>query len=176
MFIDPVSLVSQFGILPGMHIADIGTGSGTYALAAATLVGPKGKVYACDVQRGLVDRLRKEAEARNMTNFSCIWADAERKGGTKLADAVLDATIVANVLFQAEDKEAFLRELSRVVKPEGRVFFIDWADTEDPLGPKTASLVLPEAVLALFGKYGFTKERELDAGSHHYGFVFIKKK
>jgi ubiquinone/menaquinone biosynthesis C-methylase UbiE len=175
MFIDPVSLVNQFGILPGMHIADIGTGSGTYALAAATLVGPKGKVYACDVQRGLVDRLRREAEARNLTNFSCIWADAERKGGTKLTENALDATIVANVFFQVTDKKGFMRELARVVKRGGRVYFVDWSDTLDPIGPTAEHLVPPETVLALFAEAGFQKERELDAGSHHFGFVFIKK-
>ncbi len=175
MFIDPVTLVKQFGITPGMHVADIGAGSGTFALAAAQMVGPKGKVYACDVQRGLVERLRKEAEARSLTNFSCIWADAERKGGTKLADATLDGTIVANVLFQTSDREAFLRELARVVKPGGHVYFIDWADTLDPIGPKADRLVSPEKALLIFSQHGFLKERELDGGTHHYGFIFKKK-
>jgi ubiquinone/menaquinone biosynthesis C-methylase UbiE len=175
MFIDPVSLVKQFGITAGMHVADIGTGSGTYALAAASIVGSKGKVYACDVQRPLVERLRREAEARSLTNFSCIWADAERKGGTKLTDNALDGTIVANVLFQIGDREAFLRELTRVVKPGGHVYFIDWADTEDPIGPKSDVVVSPETTLALFTEHGFIKERELDAGTHHYGFIFRKK-
>lgn len=175
-FASPTSIVDQFALLPTMHIADIGTGSGAYALAVHEHLGANGRIYACDVQRSLVERLRSEAKEKNMLNLSCIWSDAEAKNGTKLAEQSLDGVIVANILFSIENKKAFLTEITRVLKPTGKVYFVEWADSEEPFGPKNDRLITPEKAITLFADFGFTKERELRAGTHHYGMVFIKNK
>jgi ubiquinone/menaquinone biosynthesis C-methylase UbiE len=57
MFAHPETILSGFDLKSGMHVADLGTGSGFYALAAAHLVGSKGRVYAIDVQKDLLDRI-----------------------------------------------------------------------------------------------------------------------
>ncbi|MBI2474518.1 MAG: methyltransferase domain-containing protein, partial [Candidatus Taylorbacteria bacterium] len=63
-FSDPSHNVEQFDLQSGMTVADFGTGSGYYAFAAAKAVGDKGKVYAIDVQKPLLEKLKREAVSR----------------------------------------------------------------------------------------------------------------
>src|SRR3989344_4602935 len=59
MFSDPVKIVEQCGVLPGMDIADLGSGSGHYTMAMAKALLSSGRVYAIDVQKDLLDEIRR---------------------------------------------------------------------------------------------------------------------
>jgi ubiquinone/menaquinone biosynthesis C-methylase UbiE len=61
MFSDPRSNIDQFRLDPGMIVADLGCGSGHYTFAIAKAVAPTGRVYAVDVQKDLLVRLKTEA-------------------------------------------------------------------------------------------------------------------
>ena len=72
----PFTLVD---IQPGMHVLDVGCGSGSDACVAALLVGPRGLVHAVDVTPAMVDKTRRNAtlcglEARiNAIEQSCVF-------------------------------------------------------------------------------------------------------
>jgi ubiquinone/menaquinone biosynthesis C-methylase UbiE len=173
-FAHPHRNVSQFGLSRTMHIADIGAGSGFYALALAPLV-PEGKVYAIDVQKDLLMRLQQEASQKKFFNIEIIWGDAEVLGGTKLGEASMDAVLISNVLFQAQAKNIFLQEAYRITKPEGRLFLIDWIDSFGGMGPSRQQL-LPEAQARTIAQsVGWEHREDFDPGEHHYGLQFIKK-
>lgn len=174
MFADPISNVQQFGLLPGMHIADLGSGSGAYTFAAAKLVAPNGKVYACEVQKDLLTRIKNDAASENITNIEYIWANIEKIGGTKLADNSMDGAIVSNVLFIVEDRALFMSELKRIVKPNGHVYFIDWTDSFGGMGPHPDHVISEAQSRELFGQFGFVVEKTFDSGAHHYGIIFKK--
>lgn len=154
-----------------MKVADLGAGAGFYTFAAARKVGNAGFVYAIEVQRVLVDKIKSNAMAEGLHNVEAIWANAEKIGGTKLREGVADRVIVSNVLFQVEDKDRdnFCLEVKRITKPGGKILIVDWSEVS-VLGPKT---VVPKStVRSLFEKVGFTYEKDFDAGDHHYGIVF----
>ncbi len=174
MFADPSSNVQQFGLTPGMHIADLGAGSGAYSFAAAQAVSPNGKVYACEVQKDLLTRLKNDAAEEHITNIEPIWANIEKLGGTKLGDRSMDGAIVSNVLFIVEDRPAFMAELKRIVKPAGHVYYIDWSDSFGGMGPHPDQVISVPQAKELFTKFGFTEEKTFDAGTHHYGIIFKK--
>ena len=48
-------VISRINLKPGMIVADIGAGTGVFSRAFARAVAPGGKVYAIDVDQGLVD-------------------------------------------------------------------------------------------------------------------------
>lgn len=173
-FSDPSHNVEQFDLQSGMTVADFGTGSGYYAFAAAKAVGDKGKVYAIDVQKPLLEKLKREAVSRSAHNLEIIWADVEKPGGTKLRDASADAAIIANILFQVEHKSDFLAEVYRVLKPKGKVLVIDWQDSFAGVGPAIEHVVPAAKARALFEAAGFAFERDVRAGGHHWGMVFRK--
>ena len=174
MFSDPQKIVEQCGIQAGQVIADFGSGSGHYSLALAKALGATGRVYAIDVQKDLLTRLQSEARKQNVSNIDVIWGDVEKEGGTKLKAGCVDLVVLGNLLFQLEDKKSAVTEIKRVLVPGGRILVVDWEGSFGGIGPRADQVVNKVMALALFEGAGFSKEREVQAGSHHYGFIFKK--
>ena len=173
MFSNPDQNIAEFGIGEGMKVADLGAGAGFYSIAAARKVGNSGFVYAVEVQKTLVDKIKSNAIAEGIHNIEAIWGNIEKIGGTKLREAMADRVIVSNVLFQIEqkDRDNFCLEAKRITKPGGKILIIDW-NAVTPLGPK--EFITKAAAQSLFEKAGFKYEREFDAGDHHYGLVMTR--
>ncbi len=175
MFSEPAKIIAQLDLQSGSRVAEIGTGSGAYSLAAAKAVGEHGKVFAVEVQKELLSRLEKEVRAQRIFNIDTVWGDAEAVGGTKLADGSCDAAIIANVLFQSPEKAALAREAARITKPRGRVLVVDWSGSYGGAGPAPFAVVSKAKAQEIFENAGFASERAVDAGAHHYGIIFRKK-
>jgi len=169
MFSDPIKNLKKLGLREDMIVADLGAGTGFYSIAAGKLV-PNGKVYAVEVIKDYLATIKNKAREAHLSNVECFWGNVEKIGGTKIKDGVVDAVIISNILFQIEDKEKFIFEAKRILKNNGKVLFLDWADTS-MLGPKKDKLISKEKVLEIFQKKGFVYERDIDAGEHHYGMI-----
>lgn len=178
MFANPQENLEKFGLSPGTIVADLGAGTGHYTLAAAKMVEGKdmnGKVYAIDVQKDLLDRIKTEANREHLANIEIIWGNAEKIGGTKLHDGSVDVVIASNIFFQVEDRVSFAKEISRILKSKGRLLFIEWSDSFGGIGPHKDAVVTENQARDFFEKNGFVIEKGLAVGSHHYGLVIRKK-
>ncbi|MBI1975739.1 MAG: methyltransferase domain-containing protein [Candidatus Vogelbacteria bacterium] len=173
-FADPVRNVARFGLREGMKVADLGAGSGAYALEMAKRVGDTGRVYAVDVQKDLLSRLYSEAKAERLTTIEVLPGDLDTPHGSGLGDGSMDFVLVSNILFQAEDGAAVARETYRVLRSGGSAAVIDWSDSFGGLGPRPENIVSREKAARMFIDAGFSDERAFDAGEHHWG-VFFKK-
>jgi ubiquinone/menaquinone biosynthesis C-methylase UbiE len=171
-FADPTKNVLQMGLTDGMKVADIGAGTGHYALAASGIVGPAGHVYAIDIQEDVLKRLKDAAQERKSKNIETIWGDVEKPGGTKLRDHVVDAVILSNTLFQLADKQSAIAELKRILKPSGKLLVADWAGSYDGIGPDEGLIVPEHEAEELFIGSGFYKVKSYRAGPHHYSILF----
>ena len=174
MFSDPIKIVEQSGIQAGMEIADLGAGSGHYSLAIARALASTGKVYAIDIHKDILTRLKNNSVKEKLFNVEVIWGDIDKLNGTKLRDFSVDMVFMCNILFQIENKEVVLSEVKRILKPGGKVVLIDWEDSFGGLGPKPEAVVTKEVSRKLFEKGGFHLDREVTAGSHHYGLIYKK--
>lgn len=175
MFSDPLKNIQQLGLIKGMHIADFGSGSGFYSIAMADEVGTNGRVYAIDVQKDLLQKIKNEAKMRGLSNLEIIWGDVEKFGGTKIKDHSIDIVIIANMLFQAPEKNNVCVEAKRILKNGGRVLVVDWMDSFGGLGPRKEDVFLASQAKDIFQKNGFMLNKEFDAGDHHYGLIFKKQ-
>jgi ubiquinone/menaquinone biosynthesis C-methylase UbiE len=173
-FVVPRENVLQLALAEGAKVADFGAGSGHYARAAAGCVGPVGKVYAIDVQEDVLKHLKLNTHDHHKSTIETVWGNIEKPGGSKLKDASVDAVILANVLFQVENKGVLLQEVRRVLKPGGKVLIIDWTGSHGGVGPAPAQVIPEAAAEAMFFDAGFTKLKSFVAGSHHYGVIVIK--
>ena len=172
MFSHPQKILDQSYVGEGMSVADIGAGAGHYVLALSRKVGTYGKVYAIDVQQELLAKIRREAVHNKLENIFVIACDAEKKGATGLHDHSLDRIFLTNVLFQFDHKDGAVEECKRLLKKNGRVIVVDWTESFNNLGPHKDHVVTKAQALKLFSSHGFTAEREIEAGEHHYGIVF----
>lgn len=171
MFSEPAANLAKLGLTDGMKVVDLGAGSGFYTFEAARTVGANGRVYAVDVQKDLLERLRTVGSTQGMRNIEVVWGNAEKIGGTKLREMIADRVVASNVLFQIEKPDDFALEIKRILKPGGKLLLVDWSETS-PLSPK--SVFSQKKAEMLFQKSGFTIEQSFDAGEHHYGLVFVR--
>ncbi len=173
-FADPTENLKNLDIKEGWKVADLGTGSGFYALGLAKRVGDSGRVYAIDIQKDLLTKLKNRAKEDRLANLEIIWADIDQVGGTKLADSLLDAVVISNVLFQSENRASLTLETFRILKRGGEALVMDWADSYGGLGPHPEQIFKSSQAETLFTSNGFALVKSLDAGEHHWGLMFKK--
>jgi len=176
MFSDPENNIKQFGLTSGMQVADFGSGSGFYSMAIAKAVAPSGKVFAVDIQKDLLEKLKNGAKQNHINNVDIIWGDLEHLGGTKLRESSLDAVTVCNLFFQIDNKDALCLEVKRILRINGRVLVVDWSGSFGGMGPQEKDVVSKEKITELFKNHGFVLDREIAAGAQHYGLIFRKTK
>jgi len=173
-FVMPEVVVSHFHIREGDVVADYGAGSGFFTQVLSKATGGDGRVYACEIQKVLVEKLAAQAHALGLANVHPLWCDLEEVNGIKIPDESVDVAILINTLFLIEDKEAAIREMGRTVRRGGKFFVIDWSESFAGMGPKPEHVVSVEQVKVLFENTSFHFDREFDAGAHHYGLAFRK--
>jgi ubiquinone/menaquinone biosynthesis C-methylase UbiE len=170
----PKENVLRLTLRDGMKVADLGSGSGHYAHAAAAIVGGEGKVYAVDVREAMLRHIKDSAHHTHRASIEPVWGDIEKQGGTMLRDRSMDAVILANVLFQIEDKFSLMTEVRRILKPGGKLLVVDWNGPYGGIGPSADHVVSEHAAHELCIKAGFHKTQSFRAGPHHYGLVFTE--
>jgi len=175
MFSTPSICVSQFNVEPGMVCADLGSGTGEYTLELSHRVGPTGKVFAVDVQKGLVEKLANTCKQKNISNVSVMWDDMDDNNGIALKDSSIDRIVVANTLFQLDDIQKFATEVKRILKTKGMALIIDWSESFGGIGPAPQYIVTQMRAQELFEKVGLFTVKTINAGEHHYGFVVQSK-
>lgn len=173
-FVIPDVVASHFHFKDGDAVADFGAGSGFYLKVLSEAVGEAGKVYACEIQKQLVEKLTEQARLQGLSNIYPLWCDLEEEGGIPLPDGVLDAGILVNTLFQIVDKESSIKEIRRVLRSGGVLQVIDWTESFGGLGPKSDQVVSQATATALLEAGQFVFEREYPAGDHHYGASYRK--
>ena len=174
LFSHPQTNLLQMGLLEGMKVADFGAGSGHYALALSRIVGESGHVYAIDIQNDVLIHLQGTVLQHGIKNVDTICADIEKHGGTKLRSSVVDAVVLSNVLFQADDKHAVVKEIKRVLMPGGKVLVSDWAGSYGGIGPAKEQVVTEHEAEELFITAGFHKVKSYRSGPHHYSIVLTR--
>lgn len=172
-FVVPDTVASHFHLKDGDMIADFGAGGGYFLKALSQRVG-SGRVYACEIQKSLVEKVGQQAQLLGLKNIHPLWCDLEEPNGIKIKENALDAAVLVNTLFQIEEKEAAIQEMGRTIRSGGNLFVIDWTDSSGGLGPLKSQLISAAEVAALCEANNFIFEREYPAGSHHYGLAFKK--
>ena len=120
--------LNQAGITEGQTVLDFGCGPGYYSIAAAKMVGAKGKVYSLDIQPLAARSVEQRASKEGLTNIQTIVSDK----GTGLPDQSVDTVLAYDMIHMVQDKQALKKEIYRVLKPNG-IFsvLVDHVKVED---------------------------------------------
>ncbi len=109
-------IVSLLGPIDGLTVLDAGCGPGRLTMPLARTVGPQGRVVALDIQQGMLDAVRKKAEAEGLSNIEFMNAGL---GEGKLGPSQFDRVVLVTVLGEIPDRQAAMNELAASLKPEG---------------------------------------------------------
>lgn len=103
---------------PGEHVVDVGCGAGIDSIIAARRVAPGGEVIGVDMTPAMLERARASAREANVANLRLEFGYAE---ALPVPDEWADVVISNGVMNLFPDKLAGLREMARVLKPNGRL-------------------------------------------------------
>ena len=175
-FLHPNFTVDQFDLQEGMQVADFGCGSGHLTIIMAGKVGSKEKIHALDVMPNALDSVKVRARDGNLENIETIRTNLEIMGASSLADNSQDMVLMANILFQSNQKENIIKEGIRVLKPGGKLIVIDWKKGVSGFGLPNEIGSDPVEVQNMAERNGLTFERNLNVGDLRFGMVLGKAK
>lgn len=112
-------------IPPGLRVADIGTGTGILAIDLARLGVD---VVAIDNAPAMLEAARTNLERAGIENVDLRTGDA---GSLPLADGEVDAVLAHMVLHSLPSPVRALEEMTRVVRPGGRIVVVDFLVDDD---------------------------------------------
>jgi predicted methyltransferase len=120
-------ILAVLGLREGMAVADVGAGTGLFTLAIAERVGPKGVVYAVDVQPYFLDHIGQKAKKAKLDNVRLVHATQESAG---LPEAGVDLVLMCDSYHHVEAPAPYLASLRAALRPGGRLVIVDYIAIE----------------------------------------------
>jgi len=163
----PAQIIAGLGLSPGMIVADVGAGTGFFALPFARAVGPDGTVLAVDLQPEMLHLLERKLERElHPGNLRLLEGDA---AATHLPPAVCDVAFLANLWHELDNPRDVLVEMRRILRPGGRLAIVDWrADVSPPPGPPQQDRVDSRETQALLREQGWNVAASSPLGPYNY--------
>jgi SAM-dependent methyltransferase len=115
----------------GASVADVGAGSGYMTMKLAKIVGPMGRVYANDIQAGMLSLLRQNVTRAKITNVTPVLGTLD---DPKLPANALDLVIMVDVYHELSEPQKVLAHIREALKPTGRLVLFEYR-AEDPNVP-----------------------------------------
>ncbi|MEN9783570.1 MAG: hypothetical protein RJA24_913 [Pseudomonadota bacterium] len=162
----PHEVIQALKLKPDAVIADIGSGTGYFAMRFAHMV-PKGKVYGLDTEPDMVKYLTDRAKRDGMKNVIAVQA----KPGSPQLPELADLVILVDVYHHVENREQYFRQLQKSLKPGGRLAVIDFK-MDSPEGPPKAARIAPEQVKTELQKAGYRIIEEHAFLPNQYFLIF----
>jgi len=130
----PDQIMDALGIADGSKVADIGPGAGWFTILLARRVGPNGHVYAEDVQRQMLEAIRRRVSREGLKN---VEARLGTETDPSLPANQLDAALMVDMYQEIDERVTFLRNLARALKPNGRIGVVNYKPGQGGPGPSS---------------------------------------
>jgi SAM-dependent methyltransferase len=134
-------VVARASLTAGQYVLDLGTGTGAVAERAAQVVGPQGHVVGVDLSPDMLALAQRRVVAGGLTNVRLREGRAE---SLPAEDAAFDVVLASLSLMYVLDRAAAVREIARVLRPQGRLVAAVWA------GPAQCDIVLLQQTAGRF--------------------------
>lgn len=121
-------VMRRAGLRPGQRVLDLGTGTGSVAIKAASAIAPGGTVCAIDISREMLAVARQRIASTGLSNISFQKGRAEQ---IPAASGQFDAVLASLSLMYVTDRNAAAREIARVLCPRGRLVAAVWGGHEE---------------------------------------------
>ncbi len=118
-----MEILGGVGLKPGMTVADIGAGSGLFTQLFAREVGPKGRVYALDINPVMIDNIVRRAREDGNKHVEGSLATAKT---VPVPAGSLDVAFTSDVYHHFEYPQVMLRAIRAALKPGGAFIVVDF--------------------------------------------------
>jgi len=167
----PEAALDAMGITPGMIVADVGAGAGYFTWRLAERVGTVGRVYANDVQLEMLDLLRKNIEARHLTNVETVLGALDNP---KLPAGRMDLVLLVDVYHEFSEPEKMLRKIREALKPDGRLVLLEYRKEDPNVAIRPEHKMSISEVRAEVQPEGFRFDKSLETLPRQHILIFYK--
>jgi ubiquinone/menaquinone biosynthesis C-methylase UbiE len=166
---EPDKALDAIALRKGDVVADIGAGVGYFSWRMAERVGPAGKVYANDIQPGMLEQLKKNVAARGLSNVVPVLGT---ETDPKLPAGALDLTLLVDVYHEFSQPQKMLAAIRAALKPSGRLVLLEYRK-EDPKVPiRLEHKMTVKEVRAEIEPEGFRFETSLETLPRQHILIF----
>lgn len=157
------SLLAMTAVEVGDKVADIGCHEGYLSIRLAKKVSETGRVYAVDIREDRLEKLRTNAQDRNLGNIITILGDTNNP---KLPEGELDAVFLFDTYHEMDAHEEILRHVKRALKPGGQLMVMeklkDWVRGKSRERQVSSHSLGPEYVREELKQAGFSVISEIE--------------
>lgn len=169
--LEPLQTLNKLGYQPENTLADLGCGTGLFALQAAAVSQGKAPVYAIDIAQPMLDEIQKRAMATHFSNVQTVLAD---EYNFKLPDESADFLIVCTVLHEVDNKVRWLKEAARICRKGGSISIIEFKPEFTGFGPPMVHRLPKEETVSDLKAAGFSCALETNIQDAFYVVKAIK--
>src|SRR4051812_7946571 len=170
----PELVMQAMDLKPGMAVAEIGAGTGFFTRRIAKVVGPKGKVYAEDIQPQMLDFLKEHTAKEGVHNvIPVLGAETD----PKLPAHGVDRVLLVDVYHEFQKPEPMLAAIRRSLAPGGTVALVEYrleGETAAHINIKHRMSV--EQVLSEWNAGGFELVRRIEILPSQHIFIFSARR
>ncbi len=165
----PDEVIAALALAPNATVADIGAGTGYFAVRLALKV-PQGRVFAVDIEPDMVKYLTGRAQKTNLDNMTAVLAAAD---DPKLPTKV-DVVLLVNTYHHIGGREGYFRRLANALNAGGRVAVVDFT-IDSPVGPPVSGRLPAADVKAEMQRAGYQLAAEHGFLPNQYFLVFRQR-
>ena len=168
---DPDLALRLLRVQRGSTVADLGAGSGYFTIRLAKAVGSTGKVYASDIQPGMLELLQKNVARAKVTNVVPVLGSPD---DPKLPAEAIDLVLMVDVYHEFGQPQRMLQRIRESLKPGGRLVLLEYR-AEDPNVPIRPEHKMTKAQVKLEVEHeGFKQSRVYDDLPRQHLIIFTK--
>jgi ubiquinone/menaquinone biosynthesis C-methylase UbiE len=138
----PARIVDKLGLAGREHVLELGPGPGFFSVEIARRL-TDGRLELFDIQPEMLEMARRQLERAGLSDVG--FTAGQASDGLPFPDNTFDVAFLAAVIGEVPDQQACVRSLGQVLKPGGRLVFVEMFPDPDRLSVrKLRDLVEPE--------------------------------
>jgi ubiquinone/menaquinone biosynthesis C-methylase UbiE len=153
------TMLKALEVKPGQTVCDMGCGNGFYTLQLARLVGPRGLVYAVDIQPEMLQMLAHNAVEAGLTNIRPVLGTPI---DPRLPVAAIDMMLCVDVYHEFSHPEAMLAKIRESLAPNGQMVLVEFRGEDAEVPIKPLHKMTKQQVRMQLEPAGFEMVREFD--------------
>jgi cyclopropane fatty-acyl-phospholipid synthase-like methyltransferase len=163
----PDAVVAALGLGPAQSVADIGAGTGYFAVRFARQA-PGGKVFGIDIEPDMIRYMTGRAAREKLPNLVPVLGAAD----SPAIPGPVDLVFVCDTYHHIEQRTAYFQKVAASLAPGGRLVIVDFKAIDTPVGPPLAMRVAPSQIDAELAPAGF-KRASLDEATLPHQYIVI---
>lgn len=165
----PDATLKSIGLKEGDVFCDIGVGPGIFSIPAAIVTHEA--VYAIDTSQDMLEIVSQKSKTQGLDNIVLINPDGF---SYPISDGECDIVLLCTVIHEIDDTTALLREIFRILKPQGKLVIIEFYKKQTQMGPPLNHRISEEQLKEIAKQNGFARTAQSSLGENFYMSEFGK--